>query len=108
MFGKPRRSFSKEFNDLDLLEFDPTPPSPDELLTRAPLISPMQSPKLPTEVTAFKLGGHPTGPSLVRSMAAGYPVYYIPNEDNLDDIGLLGKLSDDDAEISSGWSDFEL
>ena len=41
-------------------------------------------------------------------MAAGYPVYYIPNEDNLDDIGLLGKLSDDDAEISSGWSDFEL
>ena len=42
-------------------------------------------------------------------MAAGDPVYYIPNEDSLDGIGLLGKLSDDDAELlSSGWSDLEL
>lgn len=107
MFGKPRRSLSKEFDDLDLLEFDPTPPSPNELLTRAPILSPMQSPTLPTEITAFRLGGYPTGPSLVRSMAAGYPIYYISDEDSIDGLELLGKSSDDDIELLSGSSDIE-
>ena len=93
MFGNPRRSFSGEFDDLDLLEFGLTPPSPSELLTRAPLISPMQSPPLPDEATNFRLGGGPLGPSLVRSLAAGHPVYYYPESENDIDL-LLGELSD--------------
>lgn len=93
MFGNPRRNSNGEFHDLDLLEFGLTPPSPNELLTRAPLISPMQSPPIPDVATNFRLGGGPLGPSLVRSLAAGHPVYYYPeSEDDID--LLLGELSD--------------
>jgi hypothetical protein len=53
----------------------------------------MQSPPLPDEATNFRLGGGPLGPSLVRSLAAGHPVYYYPESENDIDL-LLGELSD--------------
>ena len=48
MFGNPRRSSDEEFDDLDLLALE------NESLTRAPLISPMQSPILPTAIKLRK------------------------------------------------------
>ncbi|MEM6338505.1 MAG: hypothetical protein AAF673_01080 [Pseudomonadota bacterium] len=90
MFGKPRRNSNKEFSNLDLLEFDPSPSSLTEQLTKAPRISPMHSPILPPEVTAFRLGEYPTDPSLLRDMTVGHLVFYIPDED----IELSGRLSD--------------
>jgi len=86
MFGNPRKSSDEEFDDLDLLALE------NESLTRAPLISPMQSPILPDEVMAFRLGGGSLGPSLVRSMAAGHHISYYNKETEEDIDVLLGEL----------------
>lgn len=86
MFGNPRRSSDEGFDDLDLLALA------NESLTRAPLISPMQSPMLPDEAMAFRLGGGPLAPSLVRSIAARHPISYYNTAIEEDIDFLLGEL----------------